>query len=215
MVVSMADLKVKRRILGACQTNCYYVYREGADEIVIIDPGDNGDVVFSDTKSLGVEKIAGILLTHGHGDHTGGVLELKKLSGARIYAYEDEAEILKDPEKNVSQWFGKGYGFEADEYLHDKQTFIMAGVEFEVLHTPGHTKGGCCFYVKEDLTLFCGDTIFNGSVGRTDLYSGSMRALGDSIRERIMTLPDDVKLYPGHGDTSTVGYERRYNPCLA
>lgn len=215
MVVSMADLKVKRRILGACQTNCYYVYREGADEIVIIDPGDNGDVVFSDTKSLGFEKIAGILLTHGHGDHTGGVLELKKLSGARIYAYEDEAEILKDPEKNVSQWFGKGYGFEADEYLHDKQTFIMAGVEFEVLHTPGHTKGGCCFYVKEDLTLFCGDTIFNGSVGRTDLYSGSMRALGDSIRERIMTLPDDVKLYPGHGDASTVGYERRYNPCLA
>lgn len=210
----MADLKVKRRILGACQTNCYYVYREGADEIVIIDPGDNGDVVFSDVKSLGFEKVAGILLTHGHGDHTGGVLELKRLSGAKVYAYEDEAEILKDPEKNVSMWFGKGYGFEADVYLRDKQTFTMAGVEFEVLHTPGHTKGGCCFYVKEDLTLFCGDTIFNGSVGRTDLYSGSMRALSDSIRERIMTLPDDVKLYSGHGDASTVGYERMYNPCL-
>ena len=179
----MADLKVKRRVLGACQTNCYYVYREGADEIVIIDPGDNGDVVFADAKSLGFEKIAGILLTHGHGDHTGGVLELKQLSGAKVYAYEDEAEILKDPEKNVSQWFGTGYGFEADVYLRDKQTLTMAGVEFEVLHTPGHTKGGCCFYVKEDLTLFCGDTIFNGSVGRTDLYSGSMRALGDSIRE--------------------------------
>lgn len=210
----MADLKVKRRVLGACQTNCYYVYREGADEIVIIDPGDNGDVVFADAKSLGFEKIAGILLTHGHGDHTGGVLELKQLSGAKVYAYEDEAEILKDPEKNVSQWFGTGYGFEADVYLRDKQTLTMAGVEFEVLHTPGHTKGGCCFYVKEDLTLFCGDTIFNGSVGRTDLYSGSMRALGDSIRERIMTLPDDVKLYSGHGDASRVGYERKYNPCL-
>lgn len=210
----MADLKVKRRVLGACQTNCYYVYREGADEIVIIDPGDNGDIVFSDAKSLGFEKIAAILLTHGHGDHTGGVLELKRLSGAKVYAYEDEAEILKDPEKNVSQWFGKGYGFEADVYLHDKQMFTMAGVEFEVLHTPGHTKGGCCFYVKEDLTLFCGDTIFNGSVGRTDLYSGSMRALGDSIRERIMTLPDEVKLYSGHGDATTVGYERKYNPCL-
>ena len=90
----------------------------------------------------------------------------------------------------------------------------MAGVEFEVLHTPGHTKGGCCYYAAGDQTMFCGDTIFNGSVGRTDFYSGSMRQLGDSIRERIMTLPDDVKLYSGHGDATTVGYERKYNPCL-
>ena len=173
-----------------------------------------GEIVYNDVKSLGFEKIAGILLTHGHGDHTGGALKLKELSGAKIYAYEDEADILKDPEKNLSGWFGKAYGFEADEYFHDKQTFFMAGVEFEVLHTPGHTKGGCCFYVAEDKTMFCGDTIFNGSVGRTDFYSGSMRQLGDSIRERIMTLPDDVKLYSGHGDATTVGYERNYNPCL-
>ena len=109
----MADLKVKRRVLSACQTNCYYVYREGADEIVVIDPGDNGEVVYDDVKSLGFEKIAGILLTHGHGDHTGGALKLKELSGAKIYAHEDEAEILKDPEKNLSGWFGKAYGFEA------------------------------------------------------------------------------------------------------
>ncbi len=90
----------------------------------------------------------------------------------------------------------------------------MADVAFEVLHTPGHTKGGCCFYAAEDKILFCGDTIFNCSVGRTDFYSGSMRQLGDSIRERIMTLPDDVKLYSGHGDATTVGYERKNNPCL-
>lgn len=210
----MADLKVKIRVLSACQTNCYYVYREGADEIVVIDPGDSGEAVYDDVKRLGFEKVAGILLTHGHGDHTGGVLRLKELSGAKIYAHEDEADILKDPEKNLSGWFGRAYGFDADEYLRDGQMLHMAGVDFEVIHTPGHTKGGCCYYVAEDMTMFSGDTIFNCSVGRTDFYSGSMRELADSIRERIMTLPDNVKLYSGHGDETTVGYERKYNPCL-
>lgn len=210
----MADLKVKRRVLSACQTNCYYVYREGADDIVIIDPGSNGEIVYDDIKGLGFEKIAGILLTHGHGDHTGGARRLKELSGAKIYAYEDESEILKDPEKNLSGWFGTAYGFEADEYFYDKQTFTMAGVTFTVFHTPGHTKGGCCYYVEEDDVLFCGDTIFNGSVGRTDFYSGSINELARSIRDRILTLPDETKLYSGHGDRTTVEYERKYNPCL-
>lgn len=210
----MADLKVKRRVLSACQTNCYYVYREGADDIVIIDPGSNGEIVYDDIKGLGFEKVAGILLTHGHGDHTGGARRLKELGGAKIYAYEDEAEILKDPEKNLSGWFGTAYGFEADEYFHDKQTFTMAGVTFTVFYTPGHTKGGCCYYVEEDGVLFCGDTIFNGSVGRTDFYSGSINELARSIRDRILTLPDETKLYSGHGDRTTVEYERKYNPCL-
>ncbi|MCX4377116.1 MAG: MBL fold metallo-hydrolase [Lachnospiraceae bacterium] len=210
----MADLKVKRRVLSACQTNCYYVYREGADDIVIIDPGSNGEIVYDDIKGLGFEKVAGILLTHGHGDHTGGARRLKELSGAKIYAYEDEAEILKDPEKNLSGWFGTAYGFDADEYFHDKQTFTMAGVTFTVFYTPGHTKGGCCYYVEEDGVLFCGDTIFNGSVGRTDFYSGSINELARSIRDRILTLPDETKLYSGHGDRTTVEYERKYNPCL-
>lgn len=210
----MADLKVKRRVLSACQTNCYYVYREGADDIVIIDPGSNGEIVYDDIKGLGFEKVAGILLTHGHGDHTGGARRLKELSCAKIYAYEDEAEILKDPEKNLSGWFGTAYGFDADEYFHDKQTFTMAGVTFTVFYTPGHTKGGCCYYVEEDGVLFCGDTIFNGSVGRTDFYSGSINELARSIRDRILTLPDETKLYSGHGDRTTVEYERKYNPCL-
>ena len=101
----MADIKIKRRILSACQTNCYYVFRDGSDEMVIIDPGDRGDIVYQDVKSLGCKKIAGILLTHGHGDHTGGALQLKELTGAKIYAYEEEEELLKDPEKNLSGWF--------------------------------------------------------------------------------------------------------------
>ena len=209
----MADIKIKRRILSACQTNCYYVFRDGSDEVVIIDPGDRGDIVYQDAKSLGCNKIAGILLTHGHGDHTGGALQLKELTGAKIYAYEEEAELLKDPEKNLSGWFGPAYGWEADEYFRDNQEFDMAGIHFKVLHTPGHTQGGCCYYDEADSCCFCGDTIFNGSVGRTDFYSGSARALIDSIQKRIFTLPPDTKLYPGHNEETTVAYEMKYNPC--
>ena len=209
----MADIKIKKRILSVCQTNCYYVYREGADEIVVIDPGDMGDVVYEDVRSLGFTKVAGILLTHGHGDHTGGARRLKELSGAKIYAYEEEAELLKDPEKNLSGWFGPAYGWEADEYFRDNQEFDMAGIHFKVLHTPGHTQGGCCYYDEADSCCFCGDTIFNGSVGRTDFYSGSARALIDSIQKRIFTLPPDTKLYPGHNEETTVAYEMKYNPC--
>ena len=209
----MADIKIKRRILSACQTNCYYVFRDGSDEMVIIDPGDRGDIVYQDVKSLGRKKIAGILLTHGHGDHTGGALQLKELTGAKIYAYEEEAELLKDPEKNLSGWFGPAYGWEADEYFRDNQEFDMAGIHFKVLHTPGHTLGGCCYYDEADSCCFCGDTIFNGSVGRTDFYSGSARALIDSIQKRIFTLPPDTKLYPGHNEETTVAYEMKYNPC--
>ena len=209
----MADIKIKRRILSACQTNCYYVFRDGSDEMVIIDPGDRGDIVYQDVKSLGCKKIAGILLTHGHGDHTGGALHLKELTGAKIYAYEEEAELLKDPEKNLSGWFGPAYGWEADEYFRDNQEFDMAGIHFKVLHTPGHTQGGCCYYDEADSCCFCGDTIFNGSVGRTDFYSGSARALIDSIQKRIFTLPPDTKLYPGHNEETTVAYEMKYNPC--
>lgn len=209
----MADLKIKKRILSVCQTNCYYVFRDGSDEVVIIDPGDRGDIVYQDAKSLGCNKVAGILLTHGHGDHTGGALQLKELTGAKIYAYEEEAELLKDPEKNLSGWFGPAYGWEADEYFRDNQEFDMAGIHFKVLHTPGHTQGGCCYYDEADSCCFCGDTIFNGSVGRTDFYSGSARALIDSIQKRIFTLPPDTKLYPGHNEETTVAYEMKYNPC--
>lgn len=210
----MAEIKIKRRVLSGAQTNCYYVFKEGADEIIVIDPGDAGDIVYNDVKSLGFTKVAGILLTHGHGDHTGGALELKQLSGAKIYAHADEAEILKDPQKNLSGWFGPAYGFDADEYVTEGQVLEMAGITLKVIHTPGHTMGGCCYYDEEDGVMFCGDTIFNGSVGRTDFYSGSMSQLARSIREKILTLPGETKLYSGHGEKTTVEYEAKYNPCL-
>ena len=210
----MADIKIKRRILSACQTNCYYVFRDGSDEMVIIDPGDRGDIVYQDVKSLGCKKIAGILLTHGHGDHTGGALQLKELTGAKIYAYEEEAELLKDPEKNLSGWFGPAYGWEADEYFRDNQEFDMAGIHFKVLHTPGHTQGGVCYYIEEEKALFSGDTLFCQSVGRTDFPTGKSSTLIHSIQDKLMPLPDDTMVYTGHEDMTTIGMERKYNPFL-
>lgn len=210
----MNDLKIKRRVLSGASTNCFYVFREGADEIVVIDPGDQGDTVWEDVKSLGFNKIAAILLTHGHGDHTGGVQRLKALSGAPVYAHEAEAEVLKDPRKNVTGWFGQTYGWDADTYLRDGDVLELAGVSFKVIYTPGHTIGGCCFYSEADGVCFCGDTIFNGSVGRTDLPTGSMSQLVNSIREKLLTLPGETKLYTGHGEKTTVEYELQYNPFL-
>lgn len=158
----MADLKVKRRVLSACQTNCYYVYREGADDIVIIDPGSNGEIVYDDIKGLGFEKVAGILLTHGHGDHTGGARRLKELSGAKIYAYEDEAEILKTRRKT----YLAGLALHTD--LMRTNTFtISRHLQWQALHLLyfirlGIQKAGvvimlrrtaCCFAVTPYLTV--------------------------------------------------------------
>ncbi|MBE5877343.1 MAG: MBL fold metallo-hydrolase [Lachnospiraceae bacterium] len=210
----MGDIKIKIRRMTICVTNCYYVFREGSDEIVIVDPGEKGEVIYEDVKSLGISKVAGILLTHGHGDHIGGAKKLQELTGAKIYAFEDEAEILRDGVKNLSGWFGEPYGMDADVYLRDNEEFDMAGFHFKVIHTPGHTQGSCCYYAEEDGYLFCGDTIMNLSVGRTDFYSGSEATLMRSIHERIFTLPDETKICSGHGDKTTVAFERENNPCV-
>lgn len=210
----MADLKIKRRVLSGASTNCFYVFREGASDIVVIDPGDMGATVWDDVKSLGFNSVAAILLTHGHADHTGGALELQKLSGAKIYALDSEREVLTDPRKNVSGWFGQTYGFEADEYVKDGQELSFDGITFQVIATPGHTIGGCCFYSKEDNVCFCGDTIFYGSVGRTDLPTGSMSTLVHSIQDKLLVLPEITKLYPGHGERTTVSYEAQNNPFI-
>lgn len=209
----MANLKVGRLMLGICQTNCYFVYQEGEKDAIFFDPADKGDYIYEALKEKGF-RVAGILLTHGHFDHIWGTNKLRELSGAPIYAYEAEKALCEDAVTNVSEQVGRAYTVIPDGYLKDNEEITIAGITCKLLATPGHTVGSCCYYFEEDGILISGDTLFQESVGRTDLATGSMGALIHSIKERLLVLPDEVKVYPGHGETTDIGHERKYNPFL-
>lgn len=153
-----------------------------------------------------------ILLTHGHFDHIWGANELRRLSGAKIYAYEGEKSLCEDAEKNVSAQAGRPETVQADFYEKDGTVLSLAGFSLKLIATPGHTGGSCCYYLEEEKVLFSGDTLFEGSVGRTDFPTGSMSSLVRSIKEKLLVLPEDVVVYSGHGDTTTIGDEKKYNP---
>lgn len=209
----MADLKIGRIMLGICQTNCYFVYREGGSQALVFDPADKGDYIYNGLKEKGFT-VAAILLTHGHFDHIWGVEALKELSGVKVYAYEEEREVCENASVNVSKGAGRPCIVQADTYLKDGEERTIEGISFKLLATPGHTKGSCCYYFEDDKILISGDTLFQESVGRTDLPTGSMSTLVRSVKEKLMPLPEDVRVYPGHGEATTIGYEKQYNPFI-
>lgn len=207
----MGEIKIGRMVIGACQTNCYFLYREGSKDCIFVDPADQGANIYKALTKNGF-RVAGILLTHGHFDHIWGTKEMRELSGAKLYALTEERELLTDAHKNVSSQVGRPYTVEADVYLKDGDELIIADMAFQVIATPGHTGGGCCYYFKEAGFLVSGDTLFQESVGRTDFPTGSMSQLVRSIKEKLFVLPEETKVYPGHGDNTTIGHEKRYNP---
>ncbi len=220
----MGDLKIGRMVLGVCSTNTYFVYREGAEECIVIDPADYGRLIFANLKKNGL-RTAGILLTHGHFDHIWGVEELQAaanevaehhgFAAVKVYACEAERALLGSARQNVSESAGRACTVSAAVYVKDGEEIEIAGMRCKLIATPGHTEGGCSFYFEEAGFCVCGDTIFLESVGRTDLPTGDMSALVRSVREKIFTLPEETKLYPGHGDDTTVGHEKQYNPFCA
>lgn len=213
----MSDIKIGRMVLSICQTNCYFLYHEGVKgengltETIVIDPGDRGAQIYDVLTQKGFH-VNAILLTHGHFDHIWGANELRRLSGAKIYAYEGEKALCEDAEKNVSSQAGRPETVQADFYEKDGVVLTLAGFSLKLIATPGHTGGSCCYYLEEEKVLFSGDTLFEGSVGRTDFPTGSMSSLVRSIKEKLLVLPEDVVVYPGHGDTTTIGDEKKYNP---
>ncbi len=210
----MNEIKSGRMVLGAVSTNCYFLYREDTKEAIVFDPADHGADIFRALKDMDIS-VGAIVLTHGHFDHIMGVAKLRQLSHCQIYAGRDEAELLGDENKNMSVNYGLVVTVTPDVLLADGQEIELCGIKLKTIFTPGHTPGSCCFYVQEADLLISGDTLFEGSVGRTDFPGGSMTALVDAVKTKLFCLPDDTKVYPGHGGTTTIGDEKKYNPFLS
>lgn len=206
-------LKIGKITLGVCRTNCYFIYKEGSNKVLFVDPADQGATIYQKLQDAGFE-VAAILLTHGHFDHIWGVEKLRELTKAKVYALETEKKLLESATLNVSGHAGRECTLTADVFLKDKEKVTIEDMTFEVIATPGHTAGSCCYYFEEDKFLVSGDTLFEESVGRTDLPTGSMSEIVRSVKERLFVLPDDVKVYPGHMGVTTIGYEKENNPFL-
>ena len=194
-------INMKHLALGAYQTNCYLVWGENANTCVVIDPGYEPDTILAEVKKLGKE-IAAILLTHGHFDHVGGVKEIAAETDCPVYLCE--ADLSMPPQMTAGPLYYTNTYAEGD--------FVeLAGLSFKVLHTPGHTPGSVCLQCEN--VLFSGDTLFWGSCGRTDLPGGSWSTIRVSLK-RLADLPGDYEVYPGHGDFTTLSFERKMNPYM-
>ena len=217
----MGEIKIGRMVMGSWPTNVYFVYREGENKVVVVDPADQGTSIYASLFKNDL-KVEGILLTHGHFDHIWGLAALKGavnrertekgLEPIKVYALDAERELLGDAEMNVSEMAGRACTATADEWLRDGQEITLAGITFKVISTPGHTAGSCCYYLEEAGFLISGDTLFQESVGRTDFPTGSMSQIVRSIKEKLFVLPEETKVYPGHGGSTTIGFEKENNP---
>lgn len=201
---------LKRLPTGMLASNCYILGDK--NEGIIIDPGANRGDILEMVKRTGF-KIKYIILTHSHIDHIISVDEIRYKLNAKVLIHEAEGEFLSDPMKNGSVLFGVRETFSpADVLLKDGDVVNLEGLKLKIIHTPGHTPGGIC--IKVDDNLFTGDTLFNMSIGRTDLGDGDYDDLINSIKNKIMVLNDKIVVYPGHGTATTIGYERKHNPFI-
>jgi len=207
-------MEIKCLVLGLVRTNCYIVYNSDTKKAVIIDPAADSRRITEEISGLGVTPEA-VLLTHGHFDHMLAAESLKNGYGIPVCVAKGDAELLKHPDMNCSQQFlHMSYSICADEELEDGQALRFLDGVFTVIATPGHTEGSCCYYAKNENILFSGDTLFQESIGRTDLPTGRAAQLIKSIREKLFILPDDTLVLSGHGDQTTIGEEKQYNPYV-
>ncbi len=206
-------MKVEKFVTGIISTNCYLAINENTKQTVIIDPAACPKKIPDYIEEEGL-KIEAILLTHGHFDHIMGIDGFLEKFPVPVYVHEDDERVMNDPRLNQSSIYTAGYTFSGAQYLRDRQTLDLAGYIFEVIHTPGHTWGGCCYYVRSENVLFSGDTLFQCSVGRTDFETSSAPDIIYSIKEKLMKLPDETMVYPGHMGATTIGYERKNNPYI-
>jgi len=205
-------MKLNQLTVGQLGVNCYIVSCEDTKESLVIDPGDNVEIILEKIEQENLQ-VKYIVNTHGHADHIGANTILKNKTKALIAIHSDDAPMLSNPKLNLSIYIGASIISDAaDIILNDGDIMTIGNVNLSVLHTPGHTKGGICLLTEG--ALFSGDTLFAESIGRCDFPDGSMNDLIHSIQSQLMKLPDDIKVYPGHGPVTTIGWERTHNPYL-
>ena len=208
-------MDVRSFTVGPVAENCFVVRRDGADRGLIVDPGDEADRILHAVEELGIG-IDAILLTHTHFDHVGAVAPVARATGAPVYCPELEVPVLADIMSFVP-WpgFGPFESWDAEETVAGGERLELAGMEIDVLFTPGHSPGHVTYAIADERALFSGDVLFQGSVGRTDLPGGDWPTLLESIRTLVDSFPEETAVYPGHMANTTLGAERASNPFLA
>lgn len=200
-------MKIDTIVVGPIGTNCYILSND-KNEALIVDPGDHFKTIKSHLEDKALKPLA-ILLTHGHFDHTGAVLKLVDEFGIETYGNKEEEPVFL--EKKYSMALNP---IIVDHLLNDGDVITISDFTFKMISTPGHTLGGACFYFEKEKTLFSGDSLFFESVGRTDFLGGNGATLQRNLKEKIMVLPDEVRVLPGHMEETTIGHERVNNPFL-
>ncbi|MBU5314129.1 MBL fold metallo-hydrolase [Tissierella carlieri] len=205
-------MKIIRIPAGIYAANCYVIYSEATRDGIVVDPGGDVDEILTSVRENQL-KIKYIVLTHGHADHIGGIINLKKALPASVMIHEEDREMLIDGSKNLSTMMAMGtIEIEPDLLLKDGDIIEFGDEKAEIIHTPGHTKGGICIKIGDN--IITGDTLFAGSIGRTDLPGGDYETIIKSIKDKLLIYLDDVQVFPGHGAPSTIGRERVSNPFL-
>lgn len=200
--------------VGMLQSNCLILGDELTHEAIVVDPGDNADEILSVLKRHGLQ-VKTIVLTHGHFDHVGAVARVKAATGAPVLMNDADNETYSHVDEQAA-WVGMAppEPFEVDGPLRDGDVLKLGKREVSVLHTPGHTPGSVCLWIPSEKMLISGDTLFRDSVGRTDLQGGDFQQIMMSIRTKLLPLPDDTTVFPGHGAPTSIGRERQSNYFL-